>query len=33
LTEETAPHIRSMEIAGAFETVFLDALTGRTPAE
>lgn len=33
LNEETAPHIRSMEIAGAFETVFLDALTGRTPRE
>lgn len=28
LNEESAPHIRSMEIAGAFETVFLDALTG-----
>ena len=29
LNKETAPHIRSMEIAGAFETFFLDALTGR----
>ena len=28
LNEKTAPHIRSMEIAGAFETFFLDALTG-----
>jgi len=27
--EETAPHLRSMEIAGAFESVLLDALTGR----
>jgi hypothetical protein len=33
LNEKTAPHVRSMEIAGAFEMVFLDALTGRTPAE
>jgi hypothetical protein len=32
LNEESAPHIRSMEIAGAFEMVFLDALTGRKPA-
>jgi hypothetical protein len=30
LNEESAPYIRSMEIAGAFEMVFLDALTGRT---
>jgi hypothetical protein len=29
LNKETAPHIRSMEIAGVFETFFLDALTGR----
>jgi len=29
LNEETAPYLRSMEIAGAFETVLLDALTGR----
>jgi len=28
VNEETAPHVRSMEIAGAFETVLLDALTG-----
>jgi len=27
--EETAPRVRSMEIAGAFESVLLDALTGR----
>ena len=27
LNEETKPHFRSMEVAGAFETVFLDALT------
>jgi len=33
LNEKTAPHIRSMEIAGAFETVFLDALSGRMPGE
>jgi hypothetical protein len=32
LNEESATHIRSMEIAGAFETVFLDALAGRTSA-
>ena len=31
LTEETAPQVRSMEVAGAFEAVFLDALTGRAP--
>jgi len=31
VNERTTPFIRSMEIAGAFETVFLDALTGRTP--
>ena len=29
VNEETAPHVRSMEIAGAFESVLLDALTGR----
>jgi hypothetical protein len=28
LNKETAPHLRSMEIAGAFEMVFLNALTG-----
>ena len=32
LDEKTAPHVRSMELAGAFEMVFLDALTGRTPS-
>jgi len=26
--KETAPHVRSMELAGAFEMVFLAALTG-----
>jgi len=29
LDEKTAPHVRSMEVAGAFEMVFLDALSGR----
>ena len=29
LNEESAPYVRSLEIAGAFEMVFLDALTGR----
>jgi len=33
LNEQTSPYIRSIEIAGAFEAVFLDALTGRTPME
>ena len=33
LNAKTAPRFRSMEIAGAFETVFLDALTGGTPAD
>jgi hypothetical protein len=32
MNEKTAPHIYSMEVAGAFEMVFLDALTGRTSA-
>jgi hypothetical protein len=31
LNEKTAPRIRSMEVAGAFEMVFLDALSGHTP--
>jgi hypothetical protein len=29
LNEKTAPRIRSMELAGAFEMAFLDALSGR----
>ena len=33
LNEKTAPHIYSMEIAGAFETVFLDALTKQIPGK
>ena len=28
--EKTAPHFHMMELAGAFEMVFLDALSGRT---
>ena len=31
--EKILPHFRAMELAGAFETVFLDALSGRTPVE
>jgi hypothetical protein len=31
LTEETAPRVRSMEVAGAFEAVLLEALIGRVP--
>jgi len=33
LDEKTAPHARSMELAGAFEMVFLDALAGRSAGE
>jgi hypothetical protein len=29
--EKTVPRFRMMELAGAFEMVFLDALSGRTP--
>jgi hypothetical protein len=29
--EKTVPHFRAMELAGAFETVFLDALSGHAP--
>jgi hypothetical protein len=32
LNEESAPYLRSLEIAGAFEMIFLDALTGHTRA-
>jgi hypothetical protein len=31
--EKILPHFRAMELAGAFETVFLDALSGRAPVE
>ena len=31
LNDNTAPHIRSMEIAGGFEMVFLNSLTGGLP--
>ncbi len=31
LNDKTAPHIRSMEIAGAFEMIFLNSLTVRMP--
>ena len=33
LNEKTAPQVRSMEIAGAFESFFLEALTGRASLE
>jgi hypothetical protein len=33
LNEKTAPQFRSMEIAGAFEMVFLNALSGHTRAD
>jgi hypothetical protein len=33
LNEKTAPQVRSMEIAGAFESFFLDALMGHTSLE
>ena len=31
--EKILPYFRMMELAGAFEMVFLDALSGRTPVE
>jgi hypothetical protein len=31
--EKLLPHFRTMELAGAFEMVFLDALSGRTTTE
>ena len=31
--EKILPHFRMMELAGAFEMVFLDALSGRAPVE
>jgi len=31
--EKILPHFRMMELAGAFEAVFLDALSGRTTTE
>ena len=31
--EKILPHFRMMELAGAFQMVFLDALSGRTPVE
>lgn len=31
LGDKTAPHIRSMEIAGGFEMIFLSSLSGRIP--
>ena len=31
--EKILPRFRMMELAGAFEMVFLDALSGRTPVE
>jgi len=31
--EKILPYFRMMELAGAFETVFLGALSGHTPAE
>jgi hypothetical protein len=31
--EKILPHFRTMELAGAFEMVFLDALSGRTTTE